>query len=432
MTTVGFYTLGCKVNQQETSALAARFQAAGFVEVPFSAHAAAYVINSCAVTGEAERKSLSLARRQKQRHPESVVVLAGCFPQVSLAKATSAGVDLLVGSNDKASIVELVTERMQGQSTPAAVVTPWSGKTAFEVISDAYSSSRARATLKVQDGCEQYCTYCIIPYARGRERSLNLETALAQAQSLAAQGFKEIILSGIHLGAYGCDLTPPLSLARLVGVVTATDGLRRLRLGSVEPNDVTGALLAQFAQNPKLCPHVHLPLQSGSNSVLRRMQRRYTAEEYVDIVQNLREAACGIAITTDVLVGFPGESEAEFRETCELVSRIGFSRLHIFRYSLRNGTPAAQMQPHVPAGVKTARAKALQALAEREAYRFNSTLVGKDVEVLVESEEGDSCVGHTANYVKAYLPSTHRAIGDVVTARVVSATADGVWVSPGE
>jgi len=430
MGTVGLYTLGCKVNQQETSALASRFQAAGFVEVPFSTHANIYVINSCAVTGEAERKSLSLARRQKQRHPESVVVLAGCFPQVSMEKATSAGVDLLVGSNDKASIVELVSERIQGRSTPAAVVTPWSGDTAFEVISDSYSSSRARATLKVQDGCEQYCTYCIIPYARGRERSLNLETALAQAKTLVAQGYKEIVLGGIHLGAYGRDLTPPASLARLIGAVTATDGLLRLRLGSVEPNDVTAALLAQFAKNPKLCPHVHLPLQSGSNTVLRRMQRRYTAQDYVQIVQDLRAAVPDLAITTDVLVGFPGESEAEFQETVELVSRIGFSRLHIFRYSRRTGTPAAEMQSHVPAGVKTARAKALQALAEKEAHRFNSNLVGQEVEVLVESQAGDAYIGHTSNYVKAYLPSTHGAIGDIVTARVVAATAEGVWASP--
>lgn len=430
MGTVGFHTLGCKVNQQETSALAARFQAAGFVEVPFNAHANVYVINSCAVTGEAERKSLSLARRQKQRHPESVVVLAGCFPQVSMEKATSAGVDLLVGSNDKASIVQLVSERIKGQSTPAAVVTPWSSETAFEVISDAYSSSRARATLKVQDGCEQYCTYCIIPYARGRERSLNLEAALEQAKTLVAQGYKEIVLGGIHLGAYGRDLHRPVSLALLIEALSATDGLLRLRLGSVEPNDVSAALLAQFAKNPKLCPHVHLPLQSGSDTVLRRMQRRYTAQDYVQIVADLRKAAPTLAVTTDVLVGFPGESEAEFQETVELVSRIGFSRLHIFRYSRRTGTPAAEMQSHVPAGVKTARAKALQALAEKEAHRFNSNLVGQEVEVLVESQAGDAYIGHTSNYVKAYLPSIHGAIGDIVTARVVAATAEGVWASP--
>ncbi|MBT9155208.1 MAG: Threonylcarbamoyladenosine tRNA methylthiotransferase MtaB [Firmicutes bacterium] len=429
MTTVGFHTLGCKVNQQETGALAARFQAAGFQAVPFTERADVYVINSCAVTGEAERKSLSLARRQKRRYSEAIVVLAGCFPQVSLEKATEAGVDLLVGSNDKTKIVELVTEQLQDRGRAVTLVTPWSTDTPFEVISEVFSSSRVRATLKVQDGCDQYCAYCIIPYARGRERSLSLSAAVKQGRGLVAQGFREVVLSGIHLGAYGRDLTQATSLANLIAALSDVEGLQRLRLGSVEPNDITSPLLQQFEENSKLCAHIHLPLQSGSNGVLSRMGRRYTAEEYLAVVSSLREARPNIGITTDVMVGFPGESEAEFEETMALVSKVGFSRLHVFRYSRRDGTPAAAMPCQISAAIKTKRAATLQAESLVLALKFNRGLIGQQIEVLLESADGDECAGYTTSYVKAHLPLSVGTIGDIVAARVISATSLGVQVA---
>jgi threonylcarbamoyladenosine tRNA methylthiotransferase MtaB len=429
MTTVGFHTLGCKVNQQETGALAARFQAAGFCEVPFTEPADVYVINSCAVTGEAERKSLSLARRQKRRCGEAIVVLAGCFPQVSLEKATGAGVDLVVGSNDKAKIVELVTELLEDKGGAVTMVTPWSSDTPFEVISDVFSSSRVRATLKVQDGCEQFCAYCIIPYARGRERSLSPAAVVVQARTLVAQGFGEVVLSGIHLGAYGRDLPELPSLADLIAELSGVEGLKRLRLGSVEPNDVNAPLLAQFASNEKLCAHIHLPLQSGSNSVLSRMGRQYTAEEYLGLVKALRFARPSIGITTDVMVGFPGESDAEFGETVALVSEVGFSRLHVFRYSRREGTPAAAMPRQVAAAVKAKRANLLQELSLREAHKFNLSLVGQEAAVLLESCDGEVCLGYTSSYVKAHLPASAGAIGTIVTTQIAAATSEGVWAA---
>lgn len=427
MPTVGFHTLGCKVNQQETSALAARFKAAGFEEVPFDNLAEVYVINSCAVTALAERKSLSISRRKKKHNPQAFVVLAGCFPQVSLDRAGGAGVDLLVGSNDKGRIVELVSLSLSGRKGPLVEVSEWSHDTKFEVISDTYSTGRARATLKVQDGCEQYCAYCIIPYARGPERSLSLAAVLTHARSLLEQGYKEIVLSGIHLGAYGRDLEPQSNLTELIRAVTAVKGILRIRLGSVEPNDITPELIEEFWANKKLCSHVHIPLQSGSDSVLKRMKRRYSKADFLRLVSALRAAVPDIGISSDIIMGFPGETEEEFQETLSFLAEAHFSRLHVFRYSQRVGTLAYDMPAQVPENVKEERVKMVQALAEEGALAFHRFSLGKTVSVLIETEQNGQLVGHTPSYIKVFANGPRELIGEIVEVEINSASSEGIY-----
>lgn len=426
MLKVGFFTLGCKVNQQETAALAARFKEAGFEEVGFSQKADIYVINSCAVTADAERKSLTIARRKK-RQEQAFVILAGCFPQVALEKATLSGVDLLVGSNDKSRIVELVILSQRDRVNPMVSVSEWNKDTHFEIISDSFNPGRARATLKIQDGCEQFCSYCIVPYARGPERSLFAESVINQATELVAQGFKEVVLSGIHLGAYGKDLHPQFSLARLLLRLSAIGGLERVRLGSVEPTDLTPELIGVLTTGKVVCNHVHIPLQSGSDAVLRRMNRHYTTSDFLHPVHKLRDALPNIGITSDLIVGFPGESESEFAETAEFISIVAFSRLHIFRYSKRDGTPAATMLDQVPEHVKEERKRLVSEVANVATQRFHNQLIGKKVSVLVESRSGKFLVGHTSCYVKVFLVGTEKLIGKLVDVEINSASSEGVY-----
>lgn len=430
MPTVGFFTLGCKVNQQETTALAAKFKEAGFKEVGFAKPADVYVINSCAVTADAEDKSLIVARRKKRQQEQSFVVLAGCFPQVALDRARDAGVDLIVGSNNKARIVELVTMSLSGRTGPLVHVSEWSSDTGFEVISETSSIERKRATLKVQDGCEQYCAYCIIPYARGPERSLPIAQVLSQARHLTTRGFKELVLSGIHLGAYGRDFSPQSSLASLVTELTQIPGVKRVRLGSIEPNDLDGDIMKLLSQNKKLCNHVHVPLQSGSDTVLKRMNRRYTTRDYCELVAQLRALVPGIGLTTDLIVGFPGESEEEFKETMDFLSAMEFSRLHVFRYSRRSGTPAAEMKDQVPEHIKDTRFKQAQTLAEASALEFHRSLIGKTVEVLVESEQKGRLVGHTGSYAKVLIEVIPGLSGKLVGVEINGASSEGVYGQP--
>ncbi|MBS4054852.1 MAG: tRNA (N(6)-L-threonylcarbamoyladenosine(37)-C(2))-methylthiotransferase MtaB [Thermaerobacter sp.] len=426
MLTVGFYTLGCKVNQQETSALAAKFKAALFREVDFASPADIYVINTCVVTSQAERKSRALAKRQKKKHPTAFVVLAGCFPQVARDKAAALGMELVVGSNDKGRIVELVKEAL-AERPQQVHITPWSANTAFEVVAEEYSTDRARATLKVQDGCEQYCAYCIIPYARGPERSLPLNAVQKQAEALLQQGYKEIILSGIHLGAYGRDLTPELSLATLAETLAKLPGLVRLRLGSVEPTDVTTELITTLARHENICRHLHIPLQSGSTTVLGRMGRPYTTAGFSAITSSLRQLLPDIGITSDVIVGFPGETVAEHEESLAFVKAMEFARVHVFRYSRRPGTRAAEMKEQILDSVKDARYEAMQALTCAGQESFHASHLGKTVAVLVENEPGELRLGHTSSYLKVAFPGPSELMGEVVSVKVLGTTPDGVY-----
>jgi len=424
MVTVGFHTLGCKVNQQETGALTAQFVDAGFCPVDFNLEADVYVINSCAVTVEAERKSKSLARRKKKNHPEALVVLAGCFPQVALREADVLGVDVLVGSNDKKELVGMVQEALADRRQ-IIKVTPFGDDTPFEIIADSTSSERTRGMLKVQDGCEQFCAYCIIPYARGRERSLDIKSALIQAKNSIAQGMSEIVLTGIHLGSYGQDLTPPATLAQLVREMAELPGLLRLRLGSLEPLDMTAELIKAVSFSPQVCRHFHLPLQSGSNAVLRRMKRPYSKEGFSAVVARLRDAFPEAGITSDVIVGFPGETEEQFAESLSFIRTMEFGRLHVFRYSRRPGTEAANMVDQVPERVKDERYRAMQQVAVLAQQAFAERFVDREVSVLVEEEHEGFLTGYSSSYLRVYFPGDRALIGKLVNVAISMPFNDG-------
>jgi len=403
MPTVAFHTLGCKVNQGETAAMAHLFQEAGYELVGFSAAADIYIINTCAVTVQAEQKSRQLARRARQRNRQAMVVMVGCYPQVAQGRGElPTDIDLLVGSADKPRIVELV-ERARQASSPLIAVSDWSSETSFEMISASQEVGRTRATLKVQDGCQQFCSYCIIPYARGPERSRPLADVVREATDLVQSGFQEIVVTGIHVGNYGRDLPGQPDLACLFEHLLQVPGLRRLRLSSIEPNEITESLLELMQKYPNFCRHLHIPLQAGQDRVLKAMNRRYDTKDYRRIIDLVRSYMPEIAITTDVIVGFPGETDEEFAATYSFVESIAFSRLHVFRYSRRPGTPAASLPKQVPKEEKTRRSRALISLGERLSREFALGLVGTEQEVLWENQDDDGIwTGHTDTYVTVH------------------------------
>lgn len=426
MRRVAFHTLGCKVNQGETAAMAHLFSQAGYEVTDFADQADVYIVNSCAVTVQAERKSRQMIHRAEVQHPEAMLVLVGCYPQVAgdqLAGLT--GIDLIVGSADKPRIVELVEQARQSKA-PLVAVSHWAEQTEFAMIAIGQDTGRTRATLKIQDGCQQFCSYCIIPYARGPERSRSLEAVVEEARSLIASGFQELVLTGIHIGSYGRDLEPRTSLADLISRLLPLTGLRRLRLSSIEPNEITPELLALMRDHHNFCRHLHIPLQAGEDHVLKMMNRRYTTADYQQIISLVRSYIPEAAITTDVIVGFPGETNLEFAATCEFVQEIGFSRLHVFRYSRRPGTPAAEMLHQVPTAEKEERSRTLITLGQQLAVRYASQLLGQEVLVLWEHEQQDLWTGHTDTYVQVSTKSPRRINNQLLPARVTHLAKEGV------
>lgn len=423
---VAFYTLGCKVNQYDTQAVADRFRAAGFEVVDFDGPADVYVINTCTVTSLGDKKSRQALRRAKRQNPGAAVVAMGCYAQTSPGEvAAIPGVDLVVGTADRGRLPELVAEHWQkGGAVPSVNVTPFGRTAGFEELGAGAVAERTRATVKVQEGCRQYCSYCKVPYARGPERSRPAGAVLAEVERLVGTGYHEVVLTGIHLGSYGRDFTgePRWDLARLAAEVAAVPGLRRLRLSSLEPTDVTGALIALVAENPILCRHFHLPLQSGDDTVLRRMNRHYTTAEYARVVDRIRTAVPEAALTTDLIAGFPGESDAAFARGCEFVRRMAFSRLHVFPYSPRQGTPAAAFPDQLPEELRRERAARLSALGEELSGDFHRRLVGQTVEVLFEDPaetaedglDGSETIwsGLTDTYVRVLAASFRSLAGE--------------------
>ncbi|HHW15551.1 MAG TPA: tRNA (N(6)-L-threonylcarbamoyladenosine(37)-C(2))-methylthiotransferase MtaB, partial [Firmicutes bacterium] len=390
--TIAFHTLGCKVNQYDTGSVAALFREAGYEVVDFSSPADVYVVNTCTVTGLGEKKSRQMLRRARRQNPRAVVVALGCYAQTAPSEVAGIpGVDLVVGTAGRRELVRLVDEARRHRSAasvpesdgrgpgdagggPAAVAVEEYGRTAaFEELGTGAVVERTRATVKVQEGCRQFCSYCKVPYARGPERSRPPAAVLAEVERLVAAGFSEVVLTGIHLGSYGRDLEdcPAWDLARLAARVAGVPGLARLRLSSVEPTDVTDELIALVRENPVLCRHFHLPLQSGDDAILRRMNRRYTTAEYARVAERIRAAVPEVAVTTDLIAGFPGETEESFARTLAFVQEMAFSRLHVFPYSRRRGTPAAAFPAQVPAPVKRARVDRLIALGRELSFSYN-------------------------------------------------------------
>lgn len=423
---VALLSLGCKVNAYETEGMRELFLQAGAEVVDFEDTADVYLVNTCSVTNIADRKSRQMLHRAKKQNPQALVVAAGCYAQAAGEKlALDESVDLVVGNNKKAEIVALVAQNLSEKTEKSRTfVMDISKERNYEELPIALLTEHTRAFIKVQDGCNQFCSYCIIPYVRGRVRSRKEEDVLAEVKRLAAEGYREIVLTGIHLSSYGLEKkteTEPssefdatlaaketiLPLLRLIRLVHEVDGIERIRLGSLEPRIMTEDFVRELAKLKKVCPHFHLSLQSGCDATLKRMNRKYTTAEYRTAVENLRRYLEYPAITTDIIVGFPGETEEEFAETLAFAEEIGFSQIHIFKYSNRKGTVADRLPNQVPEPVKTGRSDRLFLLEQELENRYRSTFFGKEEEILTEEET--ECkgkrymLGHTTRYVKLAL-----------------------------
>ena len=414
MKKVALHNLGCKVNAYETEAMQELLEKNGYEIVPFKEGADIYIINTCTVTNMADRKSRQMLHRAKKMNPDAVVVAAGCYVQTEKDKVDES-IDIIVGNNKKKDIIEILNEYEKEQSLKKEIIDINHTKE-YEELHLSKTAEHTRAYIKVQDGCNQFCTYCIIPYARGRVRSRSYDSVIEEVTTLAANGYKEVVLTGIHLSSYGVDTGD--NLLHLILGVHDVKGIERIRLGSLEPRIITEEFAKTISELPKMCPHFHLSLQSGCNETLKRMNRRYSAEEYFEKCELLRKYFKNPALTTDVIVGFPGETEEEFEESRAFVDKINFYETHIFKYSRRAGTKADRMENQVPEEIKTRRSNVLLEMNERKQKAYEEALMGTVQEVLMEeSIERDGeiyQVGHTKEYVKIALKSEENLSNQIV------------------
>ncbi len=425
MKRVAFHTLGCKVNQYETEAMEELFQKNGYSIVGEEEKADIYVINTCTVTNLSDRKSRQFIRKSKKINNESLVAVVGCYSQVSPEEVEKIeGVDVIIGTSERNQIVQLC-ERAKKSSEKINVVRSIKTYKEFEKINIDEIKSKTRAFLKIQDGCNQFCSYCIIPYARGPIRSREYQDIEKEAEKLAIAGFKEIVLSGIHVASYGKDLKRE-SLREVIEKISKIEGIQRIRLSSVEPNLIDDEFMKTMTSSKNVCDHFHLSLQSGSDSVLSRMNRKYTTEEFMEKVEIIRKYMPQAGITTDIIVGFPGETDEEFNETMNFVKAVGFSRIHVFKYSPRKGTPAASMDGQIHGDVKSKRSEELIKLGEELAIAFNSKFNHKKLAVLFEEKtKGKSNVyeGYTTNYIRVQVPSPNDIIGEIIDTKFMDVNA---------
>ncbi|MBQ0067919.1 MAG: tRNA (N(6)-L-threonylcarbamoyladenosine(37)-C(2))-methylthiotransferase MtaB [Phascolarctobacterium sp.] len=400
MKKIAFNTLGCKVNQADTASMEVLFSTAGYVVVDFSDEADVYLINTCVVTNEGQRKSRQMINRVIRQHPKAIIVVTGCYPQTAFEEvANIAGVDVVVGNMDRQQIVGLVEKAIISKNSGVINgVKAFAGDDVFDDLSVGNVHERTRAFLKIQEGCNQFCTYCIIPYARGGLRSRSLEGISTEVTKLVGDGYREIVLIGIHLGCYGKE-KGDVTLFDAVQTALNVDGVERLRLGSLESVEVEERLLELMAKDLRLCRHLHLPLQSGCDKILNLMHRPYNTEKFEQLISKIRQKIPDIAITTDVIVGFPGETEQDFDETMNFVKKIGFAKMHIFPYSKRCGTPAANFAGQLTEAEKALRVKQLGILDIEMQKAFMQSMIGKTVQVLFEQETDTGCIeGHSGNY----------------------------------
>lgn len=406
MKKVAFYTLGCKVNQYETEAMLELFEKEGYEKAETEDYADVYVINTCTVTHMSDRKSRQYIRRMKKKNPDAIIAVVGCYSQVSPEEILSIDeVNLVMGTNDRKKIVEEV--KKIDASRKVSTVDDIMKVKAFEEIEINKTNGKTRAFMKIQDGCDRYCSYCIIPYARGRVRSRDLESIVKEVENLASNGYKEVVLTGIHVASYGKDIKDSdIKLLDVIKQINDIEGIERIRLSSVEPILFTDEFVEAVSTMDKVCPHYHLSLQSGCDETLKRMKRRYTTEEYKAIVDRLRAAIPNVSITTDVIVGFPGETNEEFDKTYEFLKDIELTHMHVFKYSPRKGTPAATMENQVDPSVKHDRSEKLLQLNEENFNKFGQKMLDKEFNVLFEQKVGDNKYeGLTENYVKVIVES---------------------------
>lgn len=418
MKKVALHNLGCKVNAYETEGMQQMLEQAGYEIVPFEEKADIYIVNTCSVTNIADRKSRQMLHRAKKQNPEALVVAVGCYVQTAEAELReNAAVDLLIGNNRKKDLLAILKAYEEGVDEETVIDINHTKE--YENMTVTKTAEHTRAYVKVQDGCNQFCSYCVIPYARGRVRSRESADVCAEIRELAAAGYREVVLTGIHLSSYGVDLEGE-NLLTLIQAVDGIEGIDRIRLGSLEPRIITEEFAEMLAKMPKFCPHFHLSLQSGCDATLKRMNRRYTAEEYAKSCELLREKFAHPALTTDVIVGFPGETEEEFAETVEFLKRIHLFETHIFKYSRRKGTRAAVMEHQVPEQIKTERSHVLLALDAAHSRQYIEELRGQQVEILIEENmviDGvEYQVGHTKEYIRAAVISDEDLTNQIITA----------------
>lgn len=408
MAKIAFYTLGCKVNQADTASMENLFLRSGHQLVSFDGEADVYIINTCVVTNTGQRKSRQTIHRAIRKNPNALIVVTGCYPQTAAEEVKAiAGVDMIIGNQDRAQIVQLVEERLAHRQTDTLdAVHKLTASTAFEEMAAGDITDKTRAFLKIQEGCNQFCTYCIIPYARGPLRSRSLESIRTETQRLISAGFKEIVLIGIHLGCYGKENPDGPTLYDAVKTVLDVPGVQRLRLGSLESVEVEPRLLTLMQEDARFCRHLHLPLQSGCDKTLQAMHRPYTTAKFKTLLADIKTKVPDIAITTDVIAGFPGETEADFETTCKFAESCGFSKMHIFPFSARKGTPAEKFAGAVTEAVKKERADILGRIDETMHKAFLQAMVGQTAEVLFEQPAGeDYFEGLTGNYQRVFVKS---------------------------
>ena len=436
MKKAALHNLGCKVNAYETEAMQEMLEQAGYEIVPFKEGADVYVINTCTVTNIADRKSRQMLHRARKMNPEAVVVAAGCYVQAKGGQEADPCIDIVIGNNHKKDLVRILKEYEENRekdraggnggeragARAAGEIGDINRTKEYESLHLTRTGEHTRAYIKVQDGCNQFCTYCIIPYARGRVRSREMQDVVQEVRTLADNGYQEVVLTGIHLSSYGIDFDGQRHLSDLIRAVHEIEGIRRIRLGSLEPGIVTEEFAGTLAAMPKICPHFHLSLQSGCDATLKRMNRRYTSEEYYEKCRILRKYFDDPALTTDVIVGFPGETEEDFQASFDFVDKVDFYETHIFKYSKREGTKAASMPDQVDEQVKAERSARLIALGEKKRKAYEERFIGKTVEVLVEEDaviDGKKVqTGHTKEYIKIALDAQENLRNCIVNVQI--------------
>ncbi len=397
---VAFCSLGCKVNQYETNAMAQKFIEHGYEVVEFDEYADVYIVNTCTVTNVADRKSRQMLRRAKEINKDATLVACGCYAQVAkdeLRKIPE--IDLIIGNNEKNDIIQIVENHIS-QKGAEDLVSDVMYKLDYVELGTTTYTEKTRAVIKVQDGCDRFCSYCLIPYARGHIRSRKIENVIEEIKKVVEEGINEVVITGIHIASYGRDFKGEnIGLIDLLEEINKIQGLHRIRLGSIEPTIITDEFVERLSKLDKICDHFHLSLQSGCTETLKRMNRRYTTEEFKAVTKRLRAKFPNAALTTDIIVGFPGETDEEFNTTYEFLKEIAFYKMHIFKYSQRKGTKAAVMPNQVDGKIKEERSKKLIELSNENEYNYNKKYIGKQVEVLFEEREGEYLKGHTTNYI---------------------------------
>ncbi|HBG49983.1 MAG TPA: tRNA (N(6)-L-threonylcarbamoyladenosine(37)-C(2))-methylthiotransferase MtaB [Cyanobacteria bacterium UBA9971] len=431
MKKVAIYTLGCRANQLESSIISDKFIGLGWKIVKFSEVADIYVINTCTVTGKSDNESRYYARKARKTNPEAKIILCGCYIQVSPEEAAQLDeVDLVMGNTEKLEIAELITDGKVFEQENKIYVSDIMQQEKFRDKVVFSASGRTRANIKVQDGCNFRCSYCIVPYARGKSRSNELSNIINQVNEITKQGFQELVLSGIHLGQWGLDLTPKTQLADLIKEIEKAENLKRFRLSSIDPMEFTDELIETITNSEKFCRHLHISLQSGNNAILKAMKRRYSVEYYSELIEKLDKNIPDIAIGSDIIVGFPGETEEQFEDTCENLEKLPISYIHVFSYSKRKGTPADLMENQVPENIKKERNKRLTELAKRKNLDFRKSFLEKDLEVLVElarDKKSGLLKGMTDNFIPVLVDGSDDFKNKIVSVRIKKVEADNTF-----